>query len=492
MRDGQPLSIGRRGAALLDVLLGANGHVVDKATLLDRGWPGMIVEEGNLSVQIASLRKALGARQDGQDWITTVPRVGYRLFKTPMIEGRPHDPASPLPSLAVLPFQNLSSDPEQDYFADGIAEDITTALSRFKSFAVIARNSSFAYKGRSVDVRQVASELGVRYVLEGSVRRAGANLRVTTQLVDGETGLHLWAQNFDGALTDIFAVQDGITERVAGIIEPKITKAEVQRTRLKPPQSLDAYDLNLRGWQKFISVKEHDNAEAYDLFTRAVDLDPSYAEPFRGAFAVLELRIAMGWPSLTGNDHQACQEHVARALDLAGGDANIIAHAGVALTKVARQYQRGLELIEIAVRLNPNSQMVMICANSAHVACGDLEKSLAYGLRALDFNPTDIGAHWPMTGIAHFYMITESFSEACRWAERSHAVNPDFDAAYWMLIAANAKMGRMDDAEPWLDRFRELRPMASVASIRAAMPGRYPERDANILDGLRIAGLAEI
>ena len=189
VRDGKPVALGQRGLALLQALAGAEGSV-SKAALMQAGWPGSIVEEGNLTVQIAALRKAMGSREVGQEWFVTVPRVGYRLLRGSTAMAETEDvAASPLPSLAVLPFQNLSRDAEQEYFADGIVEDIITALSRFKSFAVVARNSSFVYKGRAVDVRDVARDLGVRYVLEGSVRRAGPRLRVTAQLVRRQ---HLW------------------------------------------------------------------------------------------------------------------------------------------------------------------------------------------------------------------------------------------------------------------------------------------------------------
>ena len=200
LRGGEPVAVGHRGMALLEALLEADGQPVAKARLFELVWPGTIVEEVNLSVQIAALRKALGRDADGREWITTVPRVGYCL---------PRQGETPLAptglrraSIVVLPFINMSSDPEQDYFADGVVEDLITALSRFKSFAVVARSSSFAYKGRAADVRVVAEELGVRYVLEGSVQRRRGHVRVTAQLIEGETGIHLWAESFDGELAE--------------------------------------------------------------------------------------------------------------------------------------------------------------------------------------------------------------------------------------------------------------------------------------------------
>ena len=244
-RDGEFVSVGQRGIALLSALLRADGKPVSKAELMEQVWPGMIVEEGNLTVQIAALRKLLGTSPGGHDWITTVPRIGYRLLRMEAPMAVKAEPAV-LPSLAALPFQNLSGDPEQEYFADGVVEDIITALSRFKSFAVIARNSSFIYKGRSVDVRQVASELGVRYVLEGSVRRAGERLRISAQLIDGSTGAQLWAQNFDGERGEVFDFQERITESVASVAEPQIQKAELEHARTGRKGIVAAYDLFLQ------------------------------------------------------------------------------------------------------------------------------------------------------------------------------------------------------------------------------------------------------
>ena len=239
-RDGAPVPLGQRALAVLAALAETPGRTVTKEALLARAWPDTIVEEGNLTVQVAALRKALGG---DQDWILTVPRIGYRfaLAAPPTSE-----PAPVIPSLAVLPFANLGAHPEQDWFSDGVVDDIITALSRFRSFAVVARSSSFAYKGRAVDVRQVARELGVRYVLEGSVRRAGDTLRITAQLVDGTTGAHLWAERFDGALDEVFAFQDRITADVAFIIEPQIQMAEIERSRRERPGSIAAYDACLQ------------------------------------------------------------------------------------------------------------------------------------------------------------------------------------------------------------------------------------------------------
>ncbi len=266
-RDGQVVAVGGRGAALLEALLDANGAIVRRGELISAAWPDAVVEDRNLTVQIAALRHALGNRADGRPWIKTVARVGYRLVRDML---PPEPPKSGTPLLVVLPFANLSGDPEQDYFADGIVEEIITALSRFRSFAVVARNSSFVYKGRALDVRHIASQLGVRYALEGSVRKAAGRLRITAQLVEGTTGAHLWAHSYDGQLEDVFDFQDRITEEVVIVVEPQIQQAEIIRSRQQRPDSLAAYDLYLQAVPIAMRARLDANDTALELLERAV------------------------------------------------------------------------------------------------------------------------------------------------------------------------------------------------------------------------------
>lgn len=403
---------------------------------------------------------------------------------------RPTERLPDRPALAVLPFQNMSGDPEQDYFADGIVEDIITALSRFKSFAVIARNSSFVYKGKAIDVRQVARELGVRYVLEGSVRRSGERLRITAQLIETIAGAHLWADRFDGVVADVFDVQDRIAESVIGVIEPQIRQAEIERSRRQRPESLDAYDLYLRALSKTYSARPEDNAEAFELFMQAVALEPHYAAFLIGACFALEFRIAMGWPELTGDDRSACLDLVRRALADPRGDATVLAQCGLTLVTM-REYDRGMQIVANAVEANPNSQFALMVAGIAELHCGDLEDALTHSRRAILMSPGDPTAPWPMTTIAHVHMARGNYVEALKAAERSMALNAGLDPTYWMLIAANAQLGRMDEARRYLAKFRTLAPDVTIASIRAGLPEYDPSRMAAILEGLRIAGLEE-
>ena len=395
------------------------------------------------------------------------------------------------PSLAVLPFQNMSGDPEQDYFADGIVEDIITALSRFRSFAVIARNSSFVYKGRAVDVRQAAKELGVRYVLEGSVRKSGERLRITAQLVDGTTSAHLWADRFDGAVEDVFDVQDRIMESVATIVEPQIREAEIERSRRERPGSVAAYDLYLQALPKFRASTQDENAAAYALLSRAMGLEPSNGVLLACMMDVLQYRLAAGWPTLTGDDKAVWRDLAHRALVNAHGDAAVLARCGHGLIEVSREYDLGLATLRRAIEINPNNVDIMRLAGSGTIHCGSLDDALGYFNRALRLSPGDPYIFHILTGIAHVKMILGQYAEALAFAERALAIKADYDFAYWMVIAANAQLGRMDEAQNWLAKFQALVPGMTVARIKAGQADKDGTRMAAILEGLRLAGLEE-
>ena len=370
LRDGAPAGLGQRALAVLAALAATPGRTVTKADLLARAWPGVVVEEGNLTVQIAALRKALGQTDDGRDWILTVPRVGYRLV-VPADKEAADAPA--IPRLAVLPFANLGGEPEQEWFSDGIVDDIITALSRFRSFAVVARSSSYVYKGRAEDVRQVARELGVRYVLEGSVRRAGDQLRITAQLVDGATGGHLWAEHFDGAPADVFAFQDRITADVAMIIEP--ADRDGGNRALAPRTAGER-----RGLRHLPAGGDQDQQGDREGERRGVcPADPGAGAGARQPAAALPRRLraghrhAMGWPPLGPDDRRTCPDLARRALQRAGGDPTVLAHCGLHLLQGAREYAWGMAVLQSAATTNPNHQMVVLAAGIAHLHCGDLD-----------------------------------------------------------------------------------------------------------------------
>ena len=398
----------------------------------------------------------------------------------------------PLPSLAVLPFQNLGGDPEHDYFADGVVEDIITVLSRFKSFAVIARNSSFTYKGRAVDVRQVSSELGVRYVLEGSLRRAGGRLRIAAQLVDGESGAHLWADQFGSILEDVFDFQDRITENVATVVEPHIQAAEINRSRLERPGSIAVYDIYLRALATGVFTGSlDDNAAAYALLTEALELEPDNALVLAHAAWALGHRIIMGAQPIGSDDKETCIELARRGLKNAAGDAVVMAFCGLVFHHVAKDFDWGVEVIQAAIAANPNNLWVVNVAGIAHLHSGSVEDALAYFRRASQLSPRDPTAHISLTGVSHCQMILGNFAEALTWAIRSLALNQSFAPTYWMLVAANAQLGRMEEAHRHLSAFLKVSPNATIAAIKSGQPAADPTRLATILEGLRLAGLDE-
>ncbi len=456
---------------------------------MDAAWPGTVVEEGNLTVQIAALRKALGQDSDGRDWIVTVPRVGYRLI-VPQSTG-PEVSDSPKPALAVLPFVNLSGDPTQDYFADGVVEDIITALSRFKSFAVIARNSSFTYKGLSVDVRQVGHDLGVRYVLEGSVRQTGARLRISAQLVECENGQHIWAEHFDGSSQDVFDFQDRITENVAALVEPNILRAEIERARRSRPESLDAYDLYLRALPDVFGARPEANLRAIAVLERAIGLDPEFAQAKAYAAHAYLLRIVFQFDGTGPDDIKRAVELARAALDLTRDDATVLGYGGFVLLQIAHEYESGLAVLRRALRENPNNSEVLNLAGIGELMGGDLTLAEQCLERALRLDPNGFGTHWQMTGMAHIRMAEGRYDEALDWAKRSQAINPHYDATHWMLIAANAHLGRLDEAHGHIAGLLAISPNASLTRIRQGQHPRDPHRIEVLIDGMRLAGLAE-
>ena len=490
--NGNQISVSQRAIALLSALVDANGQAVSKQDLMEKAWPGMIVEDGNLTVQIASLRKALGSDAAGNDWIITVPRVGYRLILPRVVPVQVTEPIV-LPSLAVMPFANLSGDLEQDYFADGVVEDIITALSKFKSFAVIARNSSFTYKGQAVDVRQVGKELGVRYVLEGSGRRAGDKLRISAQLVDSSTAAHLWARQFDGSVDDVFAFQDQITESVVAIVEPNIREAEIARSRRERPQSIAAYDLYLKAQaMRWHVASSRESDEVNDLLSGALDIDPTNATYLALAAWSLHAPNIRGFEPIAEDRRQLSVQYIERALRYADDDATVLSQCSNILSHALHEYTRGIEITRRAVDANPNDLTAVNVAGVTALHFGDLDDALKYFHRAVRLNPRDASVAWPLTGIAHAEMIKGNFAEALRWAEKSLALNPQFIFTYWMLIAASSHLDRMDEAQRWLARFRVLGPKVTIDSIRAGQPSKDPSRMAAILEGLRKAGLPEV
>lgn len=490
-RGGEAIALGHRGAVLLHALLEADGRAVSKSVLMERGWPATIVEEGNLPVQIAALRKLLGTRPDGTDWISTVPRVGYRLLtETTAVPTMP-EIVPDLPAVAVMPFDNLGNGEVDGYFADGITTDIIAALMRFKCFKVASRNCSFAYRGRTIDTRQVGRELGVQYVLEGSIRRQGKRLRIAVQLVDGISAMHLWAEGFDGNLDDVFDFEDRITERVASLVEPAIEAAEIERSRRQRPGSFALYDVYLQSMACLNEETPEGNARAYGLLTEALAIEPDNAMVLGHAAWALEHRYTMGWPAIGPDDKEKCVEYARRGLQHAAGNARVMSHCGMALLQTGKDYDAGMAVLLAAATANPNDLFVIANAAVGTLHCGPIDKALELLHRGRRLGPNDPDSRFFLCAIAMAEIILGNYEDALDWAAQSLALNAHFDPTYWMLIAANAYLGRMDQAHAYLETLMAISPEVSLARIRRGQPAKDESRIGPILEGLRRAGLRQ-
>jgi TolB-like protein/Tfp pilus assembly protein PilF len=412
---------------------------------------------------------------------------------TPAQQPKPALPFPDKPSIAILPFTNLSSDPEQEYFADGMVDDIITALSRFKALFVIARNSSFTYKGRAVDVKQVGRELGVRYVLEGSVRKAANRVRITGQLVDTATGGHLWAERFDGGLDDIFDLQDRVTESVVGAIAPAVEKAEIERAKRKPTESLDAYALYLRGLARSYQFGNRQvNAEALRLFNSAIELDPDFAAAYgRAAHCYVGARTN-GWFSDTANEIAEVKRLAQRAVELGKDDAIALTSSGWALAYVVRDLEGGASLIDRALALNSNLAEAWFYGGWVKNFLGEPETAIERFARAMRLSPLDPRAMSIRSGTAHAYFILGRYDEAASWAEMALQDNPDFQPSLRQAAASNAMAGRPEQAHKAMARLRQLNPALHVSTLKDVVgPYRRAEDLSRYEDGLRRAGLPE-
>jgi TolB-like protein/class 3 adenylate cyclase len=397
------------------------------------------------------------------------------------------------PSIAVLPFANLSSDPEQDYFADGMVEDIITALSHFKALFVTARNSSFTYKGRAVDVKQVGRELGVRYVLEGSVRKAANRVRITGQLVDTATGAHLWAERFDGGLSDVFDLQDQVTESVVGAIAPAVEKAEIERAKRKPTESLDAYALYLRGLAAYYQFGDRQaNDEALRLFNNAIELDPDFAAAYGRAAFCYVIAIYSGWFSDTANEIAEVQRLAQRAVELGKDDAIALATSGYALVYVVRDLEVGAALIDRALVLNSNLAEAWNWGGWVKNWLGEPERAIERFARAMRLSPLDPRLTSMRNGTAFAHFLLGRYDEAASWAAMALQDSPDYQPALRQAAASNAMAGRPEQAHKAMARLRQLNPALRISNLKDVLPPiRRAEDLSRYEEGLRRAGLPE-
>ncbi len=395
-----------------------------------------------------------------------------------------------LPNLAVMPFANLTGDPEQDYFADGIVDDIIVALSRSRAFAVISRGSTFAYKGRPSDVRLAAQQLGAKYLLEGTVKRLGSKLRISAQLLDGGSGANLWAERFDGPVTEVFDMQDRVCAQVAATIEPQVGYAEIERSKRERPGSIEAYDLYLQALTKRYTGLLSDNAEGYRLVTRAIEISPEYGPALFLAAWFLGYRYHMGWPPLHSDDEVRAKELLDRAIACAREDASILGYCGF-LAMLTKQFERARALTQRALELNPNNLVAIGAAGVVHLHLGSVDTALSLMRRCLELSPNDPGNHVIVSGIVHAHMYLGNYEQAREWADRSMAINAKFPPTHWMLIAANAHLGRMDEAKQLLANYLALEPSVTLKSIHEGQPNWDPKRTEATETGLRLAGMPE-
>ena len=396
------------------------------------------------------------------------------------------------PSIAVLPFINMSGDPEQEYFADGIVEDIITALSHFKALFVIARNSSFTYKRRAVDVKQIGRELGVRYVLEGSVRKAANRVRITGQLVDTATGAHLWADRFDGSLGDIFDLQDQVTESVVGAIAPAVEKAEIERARRKPTESLDAYALYLRGLAKVYQIANRQaNAEALRLFNSAIELDPDFASAYGRAAYCYVFAKGEGWVSVTANEIAEVTRLAQRAVELGKDDAIVLAASGWALAYVVHDLEAGASLIDRALGLNSNLAEAWFCGGWVKNYLGEPKLAIERFARAMRLSPLDPWVTRMRSGTAHAHFFLGRHDQAASWAAMALQDNPDYQPGLRVAAATNAMAGRPEQAHKAMARLRRLNPVLRVSNLKAVLGPWRADDLARYEEGLRQAGLPE-
>jgi TolB-like protein/DNA-binding response OmpR family regulator len=488
LRDGQPLRLHRHALGILCALAEAKGGIVSRDELMARLWPGRAVEEGNLHVHVSALRKALDEHGGGHSLVVTV-LGGYRLANPGSRsvqfaeDSKPrHLPFPDKPSIAVMPFQNFGGDPDEEYFADGMVEEIITALSRIRWLFVIARNSSFTYKGQAVDVKQIGQELGVRYVLEGSVRKVDTRVRITAQLIEAETGAHLWADRFDGSLENVLDLQDQVAISVAGVIEPTLEAAEIRRALDQPSNNPTTYDLYLRALQTTDSWEKKDYLAALDCLSRATKQDATYG-PALALSALYHTALSgSGWTDDPDATRQTAISLARRAVRNAGDDAATLGRAAYILAYFGEDIDAATALIARSLQINPSfadgwrwSGWLRLWAGLPDVAIDHFERSSRLNPRA------PLGGTLMATGVAHFF--ARRLEQARTILSLSLQQHPNWVPTNRFLAACYAHLGQLDEAKIIIQRLRALSPVV----LPAADNWRDPEQREFYLSGLRLA-----
>jgi len=490
---------------LLKYLIESRDRVVSRDDMMATVWHGRIVSEATLSSRVNAARTAIGDNGDEQRLIRTLPRKGVRFVGAVREESDlPREPAREVvresakpriaepavPSIAVLPFTNMSGDPEQEYFSDGMVEEIITALSQMRWLFVIARNSSFAYKGKFPDIRQVGRELGVRYGLEGGVRKSASRVLITGQLIDTATGAHLWASRFEGGLEDAFDLQDSVTSSVIGAIAPKLEQAEIARARRKPTESLDAYDFYLRGMASVYRWTKEGVSEALGLFDKAIERDPSFAAAYGVAAWCYFWRMANGWMTDRPREIAEANRLAAKAAEFGKDDAVALTFGGLALAATSGDMEAGLALIDRALLLNPNLASAWSASGLIRI---NIDPALAIDhlARAMRLSPLDPLMFFMQTYAAAAHLLVGQFDKAWPLAEKATRDQPHYLTAIRIAAASNAMAGRLDEARSYVARALHLDPGLRISTLKDRVPALRAGVLARYVDALRKAGLPE-
>jgi len=496
MRGSEPVAIGHRAVALLRLLLDRAKQPVAKEALFEAAWPGLAVEDSNLTVQIAAIRKVL-EEAGGAGWIETLQRQGYRYIGPPVVSCEPDAAAPeatpalelpPKPSLAVLPFVNVGDDPEQAHFTDGMVDDIITGLSRIKWLFVIGRGTTFSYKGRTMAPGQVSRELGVRYLLEGSVRKLADRVRINCQLVDATSGAHVWAERYDRRLDDLFALQDEIACSVVAAMEPGLQRAEIERVRRKRPDSLDAYELLLKAQLDVASGMPEQVARALVLLEKSLAVLPTYA--LAHANAAMCHHCLFLRAGLNEKNRAASLRHAEAAMTFGQDDARALTLAGFSVGMDGHDHASAFTAFDAALALSPSCALTYILGSVLAGWGGDAERAIDWserGMRLSPFDPWSFAAY-DAQALGHFRR--GRYVDAASAAYKSNRANPAHSITYVQMAAALAKLGRLAEAKAAAAQVVRLHPTFQYRRQFAGV-NCEPALAASMAEALSAAGLPE-
>jgi TolB-like protein len=499
-RGLETIAIGPKVFDLLLHLVQNREHVVTKDNLIDVVWGGRIVSESTLTSHVNAVRKAVGDSGEEQRLVRTIARKGYR-FVGDVREGpasemtevaKPDEPDLAIPdrpSIGVLPFLNLSGDPAQDYFVDGVVDDIISALSRMRWLFVIARNSSFTYKGRAVDVKQVGRELGVRYVLEGSVRKAASRVRITGQLIDANAGATLWSERFESAIDDLFELQDQMATSVVGALAPHLEQAEIERAHHKPTESLGAYDYYLRGMWKFRQLSRSAIDEALPLFYEAIRRDPEFASAYAMAAWCHSWRKLSRWVTDLERESAEGTRLARRALELGQDDAVALAASAHVLTHLVRDFDGSVALLDRALVLDPNLAAAWYLGGFVRIWRGEPDDAIEWITHGMRLSPLGPDMHRMEVGAAMAHLMANRVEDALSWAERASIHRSDHAFPISIFAAIYARAGRGKEARLAMQQLRQLDPELRISNLREWLPFQRGQDLEIFAKALRKAGL---